>query len=477
MFEASESSVVNKMNRLNQSFASTMQKSGCSQASIDYAKMTLDPFHDSTLAVVGAPDSYTGRSLVYDVRKQITLSKPATIGAQNWDCHIAAVPFMHQYVSGGTSSICVETSNSSFVVPVVDATSAPISNSFAFPTSSPVLVNSVPAGVSTYTNEYAQADAMTGLNILAGLNLNVTDKFRVIGLAFEVNNTTAEINKQGSVTCYRTQSDSEYGNLRGFSKGVTSGTLTPVRQFPLRILQLPPNDVSQAQQLDGVAWKAADGALVPVCIDFDENAPRFYNTENVLYQSGLDWSITFNSNPAIAGKVGWCPSTMFGTSFGTATVSTVVPSGSLSLEIPMMQSGAYFTGLSPATTLTLSVRAFVEVFPAPYSPNYALARPSPAYDDKLSALLCGIQSQLLPGYPASMNAKADFFKNVVGFLGNVYKTGATPLKLALNASPDPRMKAVVASIEGAERVVAAGKAIAKAAKKAKKQTQKTKASG
>lgn len=472
-FESSEAAVANKMNRLNGAFSNLMSRSGCSQDGIAYAKMTLDPFHDSTLTVVGAPDSYTGRSLVYDVRKQVVIDKPASIGAQNWDCHIAAVPFLHQYGSGGTQHYSVETSTTTFYCNVTDANGAPTGTTVAFPANSPVVYSCAPSGVSTFTAEYSQTDsALLGLDLLSGISLAATDKFRVIGLAFEVNNTTAEINKQGAVTCYRTLSSSNYGNMRGFTKFVTAGTTSAVRQYALRTFQFPPGTVSEAQQMDGVVWKAADGALVPVVIDFENNAPCTYNCENVLYQTGQNWSITYGTPAAASGKVSFLPTTMVGTSFINSTAMTQTPAGSLSLELPMMQSGAYFTGLSPETSLTLSVRAFIEVFPAPYSVNYALARPAPPLDPQLAGLLSSIQGQLQPGYPAGMNAKADFFKSVVGLLGSAYKAGATPLKLALSAAPDPRLKAIASGIEAAEVAVAAGKALAKATKKKGKPPQK-----
>jgi hypothetical protein len=79
----------------------------------------------------------------------------------------------------------------------------------------------------------------------------------------------------------------------------------------------------------------------------------------------------------------------------------------------MMTSGAYFTGLSPQTKLTLTLRVFIEVFPAAGNPLVPLAHPSNPYDAKALQCYQEIMSHMRSGYRVDDNDFGDYFKKAI----------------------------------------------------------------
>jgi len=225
----------------------------------------------------------------------------------------------------------------------------------------------------------------------------------------------------------------------------------------VRVLQAPPATVGQAQQLEGITWDAKQGALVPLFPDFDANCPQQFLPGHVFISS----SALTNTDSLVYGYADTAVDP------GLVNTSQHLTAGVLSL--PFNQSGAYFTGLSEQTMLTLTARFLVEVFPTPYSSLYALARPSPPYDPRVGELLNVLMADLHPGYPVGMNAKGDFFKKVLGGLGKVYKTVQPVLVRGLATSADPRAQAAVSALTMGEEI---RKDVAKAIRDSKSSKKK-----
>jgi hypothetical protein len=75
-------------------------------------------------------------------------------------------------------------------------------------------------------------------------------------------------------------------------------------------------------------------------------------------------------------------------------------------------SGAYFSGLSPETVLTLDTLFIVEV--APTAANIgmlSMTSPTAKYDPKAIEAYCNIMSRLPPGVPVAFNSKGTWFRN------------------------------------------------------------------
>ena len=449
MNNMNESNLVTKMRHLNQQFDSALATSGIRPESRDFIRMAVDPFHDTPLTITGSPDSVSGRSLVYDVRRQLTITRPDNLSENlNWDCHVAFIPAMIDWASGsfdggviapnsfGTLYTGNPSGTSELSIPVGNGH---YDNSTTFPSGGPFFWSCSQSGVATF-----DPGAMIGglsrvysTNISDGMDLSTGNKFRVIAGAFEVHDTTAEIYRQGSVTCYRTPQEIQE----------TFIALTDRQRYPLEancpvtIVQGPPSHLAQAKQLDGITWQACEGALVPCQISFPDNTPAVPDGRALVVSSTAEvlstgcgcfaaGNLAYISNPSDSPPL-LCHN------------SSLVP-------VPGTQSGAFFAGLHPNASLTLSIRAFIEVFPSPTSTLYPLARPTPKLDSNVAPLLDNIFSQLQPGYPVNFNAKGDFFKKIVSTVSKAYKTAMPMVIAGLSSSADPRLQAAAATLTAAD---------------------------
>lgn len=91
--------------------------------------------------------------------------------------------------------------------------------------------------------------------------------------------------------------------------------------------------------------------------------------------------------------------------------------------MPFNTSGAYFTGLSPETTLQLNFKLIVEVAPGPNDQLATLATSSPEFDPPALELYSRVCSRLPPGVPQDENPAGEFFKSVLGTLGDIVALG------------------------------------------------------
>jgi len=280
----------------------------------------------------------------------------------------------------------------------------------------------------------------------ASLPLNGASAMRIIGGGFEVRNTTADIYKQGSVTCYKrkTQSDEQYYALRMVKD---DGNWSFLPSAHVRCVDLPPPTLAMAKQINGVTYEAQEGVLVPVIFDCTANHPRKFNTEPVVFVSGntpTNATVTFNGASTALSDAQ--PALVAPCSLDYDQNSGVFSFPGSCYEAPCAQAGAYFTGLSANTTLTVDFRCFVEVFPSVGDTSYALARLAPEYEPKVSRIIEELTEELLPGYPVGMNAKGDFFREVASSLGEVGKSllwgnGQDMVLAGLSASNVPGISA------------------------------------
>jgi hypothetical protein len=84
------------------------------------------------------------------------------------------------------------------------------------------------------------------------------------------------------------------------------------------------------------------------------------------------------------------------------------------LVCPYDISGAYFTGLSPQTTLTVDVRWYIERCPTIDEPSLVvLATPSPVYDPIALKIYSEAVHGLPVGVPVSENPLGEWFNKVL----------------------------------------------------------------
>jgi len=77
--------------------------------------------------------------------------------------------------------------------------------------------------------------------------------------------------------------------------------------------------------------------------------------------------------------------------------------------------GAYFTGLSPTTTLTINWNVLIERFPSAADADLVvLAKPSPRYDPTALELYSLCMQNMPVGVPVKENGLGDWFMKVIG---------------------------------------------------------------
>jgi len=421
-----ETKSVTNIDQLTNRFKAEMQKMGATPEGAQWGLAAIDIFHDSNLEVCGMPDQTGGVSAVFDVRQTFQLVKPGNI-AGAWDCHITCNPIQASSVAAvfQGAGVTYVPNNAVWTTTVpnnIDGLAVP-----AAETSMPcsfISASMVPTGQPTF-------QPLSALGEMDRFDLspffNERGRNRVIAAAFEVHNVTAELQKSGSVTMYRCENQTE---LRNYS--ISTGGTTFVSSTTTLTSAGPPNTLAEAQQASGITNEAQFGCIIPICIDAMDNSPTLMaGYQNLLYLN--------NDNTA------WAP---FGKFASGSTTPYVVQ------RLPIERSGAYFAGLSDETSLTVSVRVWVEHFPFAGSAFYPLARRPPPMDLRAVQLVAEIQSQMLAGYPVHENAAGDFFKRALSALGNIASKVVRPIK-AVAPFLGPKGEKLVQVIEVGENAVKA----------------------
>lgn len=331
-----------------------------------------------------------------------------------------------------------------------------------------LVINSVPSTPGA-NQTFTPGHCSSGVNGYALNNIVLDDFFdfedtdlgayRIIYSGFEVVNTTAEIAKQGAVTVY------EFGNSfdvsSTFSTAIiqksqggsqASYTTSPdIQSKTTRAFRCPPNNLAEAKIMPGArSWAAKDGAynVAKFC---DVNPFQAPNGKNYLIQQNKKTATTTEgylldatdvnicsvgsfASPGLAGYVDVSnPATVLSgpsyTTPGSADVA-VFPLCSAAPAVHFSQmstSGAYFTGLSPTTTLFVTWRVGIERMPSANNPTFlSLAQPSAVYDPNALVLYNLIAANLPPGCPVGWNDMGKWF-SMIAEVAKQMIPGAFPL--------------------------------------------------
>lgn len=421
------------IDQLSQEFRLVGKRLGVTDDGMNFVLQCIDPFHDTRIDLKGLPDGTVGQSVLFDVRQTFTITKPAAV-ADQWDCNLTVMPFQ----AGSEDAKMQRSLLSAVVVGPENLWNAGGFNALqvnADPNidsrlpASFLVYNAVTAGDPTFisaTSTYGRFDLSPFMP--------TSGSSRLISAAFEVHNTTAELEKQGSVIVYRAENEAE----RRAYKVINEVNATVREASQLMCASLPPITSEEAQQARGIVDEAKEGCLVPIIIDQDRNPPsRMAGQEGFLYIKSGDNSISWVS-PGLSSVV-------LGNKVGPVFAQC----------FPLETSGAYFTGLSATTTLTVSVRCVIEHFPYVGTSLFPLARDAPKADSKALELVAEIQSVMLAGYPVHENSAGDFFKRALGVVKSIYNK-AMPIAKLVAPALGPRGQAL---IEGAELVEGVAKTL------------------
>jgi len=369
----------------------------------EWLTLALDPFHDYNHQVAGYPDADCSQTTVSCYQYQVELAAPAGV-AGNWDAHIYNMPICRPD-DYGLFSMDTQWSKITEPNPVINnCRTGPlciVTNAAGSP-----LGNVIP--VSATAQKTTLPAATTNYDLCGGIT-------RVIGMGYEVTNTTAEINKQGTITAYRMpQLGSRYqigaaNNAGTFIAGATG-----------EMWREPPSTPAEANLLKGTrTWGASEGVYATCFQNSVHNPLAQVESAQILFQP--------NPHPGAVSVVR-------ATYFNTVGPGAVAPNGSVvsfppNQVMPYDTTGVFFTGLSNATTLTVKLRVYVERAPTYSEPNLAvLASPSAGYDVRALELYAAAVNMLPVAVKVGENAKGDWWRAVVGVL----KAAAGPIGMALN---------------------------------------------
>lgn len=409
--------------RDTESLKAELLRRGVLPSSLDYALMAVDPFHDTPLNICPAPSSEDGKAVVYDVRKDFQLGNSSAGGL--WDAHVAWVP--RGTLSLTTSSYTNRATFTSSIGAAGGSVGAVVaggcSNTGAAHMPLIVAINNNTGG--NMFNPNADATGVANLLVCDVDDVLPEDgsPIRFIGGAIEVHNTTPELYRGGTITTYK----QKFVPSEQTMVAVNSAQTSP--PFQVEMFPTPPCSEAEARQLGGISWEAGKGALIPIPLDVDSFRSRRWTNGYVVHvPSSTDTSTT--------GPYRCYADTILGT-FVNGSSSAPIPAAQSFMNYGSNQVGAILTGLNPQATFTISVRLFFEAYPRPGSSMYPLAAPTPPYDGALVQALAGMFSEMQPAYPVGMNARGGFFRSVLAGLRSV-----PAILSGLEASPDPRLKAL-----------------------------------
>jgi hypothetical protein len=398
----------------------------------------VNPFADFEMQKVGYYDTNESSSVVFAVRYAKTFGAPPGLpSGANWDFHLFTTPFTNTLPSGPQPAVLVAGGllyfNDPGVVYDVGGVVA-MSGSSGAPLN---LTNVTAPGVLTCSSKglvpqlgqlYTDAEE-PGTDPLDG-------EARVIAWGFEVHNTTSPLNSQGAVAVYRmpqyTMFDRQTVNVCQVDAPLAPTTAAFTGSASVACMQDVPGSLAEVMLLNGSKqWEAKDGCMcIPTLADVNIQAQRLSNVVpmSIAQTAPVDLTgIDGNAPGPLAGYTGAVCS--IGGSLSGYAANIDNPNTSIIAfdSVPRVHvnnfntAGAYFTGLSNPSTLTVNVIMYIEKFTTQADKALVnLANPSPPYSSRAMELYPEMLRFLPVGVPVCDNADGDWFfqavKSVSDFL-------------------------------------------------------------
>jgi len=386
-------------------------RTGISDCGKQWLLEALDPFHDTMIYPTGYPDTTASASVVQVVKQSYQIASPLTSTTANWDCNVVMMPWINSVamipntnsVGGAGANILYQQNQTSTLsvggVQIISAASG------------------VNLNLATVTN--TAGTSSNTANVIP--NQYTAGNSRVVAMAMEICNTTSDLNKQGLVTVYRIPiPQNDDGSTYTIRNNATGDTTSYLGSASVVSIPSPPQNIAAAQLFAGTkAWEAEKGTY----------STAVFNTPDVPAQ-GLNYTIPALYTTSQADSTVVAPLfTRNGTDNIPASVGIASVSNVAWTEFDM--SGAYFTGLSASTTLTVNYVVYIERFPTQDDLDLIVsAKRSPEYDIKALEAYSIISQSLPVAVPFDENGLGDWFKSAVN-------TASEYLAPALRMIPHP----------------------------------------
>lgn len=388
----------------------------------DWLVEALDPFHDTILNNNrGWPDVSTAGSVVQCIKSSMQVSATSGGGgavAAPWDCHIAVLPSLlpSPYIASTTRR------GAGFFWDSTVSTSGPFGGLMAMASfSAGTPVNWFPfTGHPTYLGSMGLDKAYS------------SGTTRVIGIGFEVHDTTAEIYRQGSCTVYR-QPEPERESMVycGTSNAAVLGSEMMNYTFTGMPMRLPPTNTAEAMLLAGSRqWASKEGCYCVGAFHSNQNPPQATSYVTPVWQQATDEDQMI-ATPTAADNVStiWVRNTRPGISRTIGGLTFTSLTTNPDKIYPFHQFGAIFSGLNPNSTLTINMNVYVEHFPSiANKPLTVMSTPSCRLDTMALEIFSHALSVMPVGVPVRENGLGTWFANLISEI----EPFVTPIAAAFN---------------------------------------------
>jgi len=378
----------------------------------------LDPFHDTNVGLAGIPDHDTEPTAIQYLRKKVSIQKPASAVTGTWQCHITTIPTM-------TTDFALSLQPSSTYGSYYCGTES----SAEYGT---VTVVTAPDGVSTFpsiakTDLFDGGQVFTAHSIEEGsmANSNASSMKKIIGGGFEVHNDTAELTRQGNVGVYNSPQ-----SLQKVLAPIRSATIgEPANYHPGGVIRgrAPPSTISEMSLYPSCRnWAASEGCYVPFRLNLADGTEFKPVTTDILCMPKFDESGANGDSY----EVGFMQHNI-GVHVGDPLDENFLTRATGWRTAALQTTGAYFSGLSQETTLTLDILFIVEIAPTAANPSMlSMVSKTAPYDPIAMRMYCNMLQSLPPGVPVHENAKGDWWRTVLKTATKVSKIAAPVVALS-----------------------------------------------
>lgn len=368
----------------------------------DWVISCLDPFHDYQQSTRGYPDTNSNRSVVQMLNQTATISAPAgTVG--NWDMRLVYTGLQGVISENNDDMTGASTTSHQ----VWDSSVGHTGNEFA-----PLMVFTSGSGDTpnyvNYVGGTVEMPVHWGTTTITGHKSS-----RVIGMAIEVHNPTAAINKQGIVTSAMVNAIPQLTNvILTDAKAVdpmadSTWTHCCIGPFPATAASI--RNIPGSGQ-----WEASKGVYL---------IPRLFGPAPPVNDVTFIPN-TYSENAAIGFNNAAYHTTPVVTTDGTLGRPGFAPSG----FSPVM---CYFQGLSLTSTLQVTFRTIIEYFPPYGDPLLQSAQPSPIYDPIALSIYNTIAISAPYAVPVDFNDAGKYFRMILNLVSQL-GTGVSPILSAIN---------------------------------------------
>lgn len=388
--------------------------------------VALDPFHDTEVDVDGYPDSNTSRVINQCVVKTAVMAKPATLTTSTWDAHVFFNPISACYAS---STLAQNYRTRHLLTP-----DGVIIQSAAYAADTLYLYSGYNAMALNAGHDWLLTPEPTAArrNLYYDLAMDLeagTGYSRLISCGMEIINTSATLYESGSIYTYRSPSMPQVNlyryDITAAEPGGETTDLDLIKYINEKDLKTTTTTAKEIPPVGAatLAWMVPTVNLPPTTVAEITTTP---NTQNLNAKGGLYLVGTMEQeenpfNRPLAGTVisaqTFTQAEIVANSgsacYAARGVLMAIPSGGAkdnTYPIPWNNHGCIITGLTPESTLQVTVKYCIEKIPSiEQAELMRISKCSPTRDPLAIEIYQKAICRLPVGCPVNRNPWGEWF--------------------------------------------------------------------